>query len=172
MPNSSGQVFFPSQIHSTIKNIYCNSPSYSHCVLFVVCLHLTARILRCTRRQKCQTNNTPPSHNITYIPFTAAWMRAGVPVLTHRLITHKTIHIQLTPVTFFYLNIHFMFFMIKSLQIQISKNGFQFRIPRFSADLWSTISKTPKFYSEILQFPKFWANFNMFRNWLDQSLQK
>jgi len=45
-----------------------------------------------------------------------------------------------------------MFFMIKSFQIQIFQNGFQFRIVRVSADLWNTISKTPNFISEIFQF--------------------
>ena len=56
VPICSDQVFFPSQIHSTIKNIHWFPISHSHCVLFVVCLHPSTWNIQCTRRPQCQTN--------------------------------------------------------------------------------------------------------------------
>jgi hypothetical protein len=170
VPICNGPVSFPSQIHSTIKNIYCNSLSYSHCVLFVVCLHPSARIIQCTRAGSMPDGLLTSSHNITYIPFMAVqWGQTSRRSLTESQHTNNSLSAHCSSI-FFLLNIHFMFFMIKSLQIQISKNGFQFRILRFSADLWSTISKTPKFYSEIIQFRNFQQLSMVFRNWWDQSL--
>jgi hypothetical protein len=72
------------RIHKSIQlpRIFTgHSLSYTPCIITVY-LHPPTRIIQCTRRSIYQTNNTPSSHNITYIPFSA---------LTYRLPTQKYI---------------------------------------------------------------------------------